>query len=198
MADSNPLSLTDQLAARVKSFCGNLGLSQNKLARLLKVDDGQFSKFLAGKTNISPEKTLKLLQLMNLSSRDLELKFGNPDRITSRITKLQQCRDGQPSLRLDNDGWYPGTGGSGAGTDPVGSTDITGTNANPAREVSDDDELEFLAGLAGLHQSIIDKINAWQARAQVNRVSSTEGTRYTPDNAISSRPGIRGDKFGRK
>jgi hypothetical protein len=198
MSDSSPMSLTDQLAARVKTFCQNSKLTYRQLCKFLSIDEGNFNGFIHGRNGLSAERTLKLLQLMNLSRRDLELKFANPDRLTSRIMKLQECRDGQPSLRLDNDGWYPGTGGNGAGTDPVGSTDITGTNANPARKVPGDDEMEFLAGLAGLHQSIIDKINAWQARAQVNRVSSTERTRYTPDNAISSRPGIRGDKFSRQ
>ena len=50
---------------------------------------------------------------------------------------------------------------SNAGSDPNGSTDITGSNKNPARTAPDDDDSEFLAGLAALHQSIIDKINNW-------------------------------------
>jgi hypothetical protein len=56
-----------------------------------------------------------------------------------------------------NSGYVPQEGGN----DPVGGMpgDITGANVNPARSVPDDNELEFLAGLAGLHQSIIDKIN---------------------------------------
>jgi transcriptional regulator with XRE-family HTH domain len=194
MADSNSLTLGQQLAMRAKTFCNNLGLTQNKLARLLQVDDSQFSRFLKGTANLSSEKTLKLVRLLSCSKRDLELKFGSPERLTSRITKLQES--GRKIIHFDNgDGWVAGQ----SGTDSNGSTDITGTNANPARNVPDADELEFLAGLAGIHQSIIDQINNWQAQTKVvpNKIGSTKSPRYTPDNAISSKPGPRGDKFSR-
>jgi hypothetical protein len=87
-----------------------------------------------------------------------------------------------------NSGYVPQEGGN----DPVGGMpgDITGANVNPARSVPDDNELEFLAGLAGLHQSIIDKINAHQAKASINRDGSTGPVRQI------SRPktaGSRGD-----
>jgi transcriptional regulator with XRE-family HTH domain len=158
MPDSHPLSLNQQLAFRAKTFCSNLGLTQATLARLLSVDDSQFSRFLNGQANLSSEKTLKLVRLMSLTKRDLELKFGSPEKLSARLMHLQQGGKQVAEVvhfAAPNDGWVPGL--SNAGSDPNGSTDITGSNKNPARTAPDDDDSEFLAGLAALHQSIIDK-----------------------------------------
>ena len=149
MSDSHPLSLNRQLAQRAKTFCSNLGLTQSTLAKLLRVDDSQFSRFLRGESNLSSEKTLKLVRLMALSKRDLELKFGSAEKLTARLMHLQE---GSKQLAkvvhfsAPNDGWVPGL--SNAGSDPNGSTDITGSNKNPARTAPDDDDSEFLAGLS--------------------------------------------------
>jgi hypothetical protein len=87
-------------------------------------------------------------------------------------------------------------GGSVAGTGPdPNDGDITSVNENPARSVPDQDELEFLAGLAGLHQKITDKINNWQAQKKLrpNPDGVTQAVRKVGTNAASSRPGSRGD-----
>jgi hypothetical protein len=65
----------------------------------------------------------------------------------------------------------------------------------PARSVPDQDELEFLAGLAGLHQKIIDRINAWQVqqKAKPNPNGVTAGPRKIAVNTASRTPGPRGD-----
>lgn len=92
-------------------------------------------------------------------------------------------------IQLSNDGWVAGTG-------PDSSDgDITSVNKKPARTVPDADELEFLAGLAGLHQKIIDKINAWQSQKtpKPNAAGPTSGPKKVNTNDISSRPGSRGD-----
>ena len=90
MSDSHPLSLNRQLAQRAKTFCSNLGLTQSTLAKLLRVDDSQFSRFLRGESNLSSEKTLKLVRLMALSKRDLELKFGSPEKLTARLCTFKK------------------------------------------------------------------------------------------------------------
>src|ERR1700745_3230053 len=90
MSDSNSLSLNQQLAQRAKTFCSNLGLTQATLARLLRIDDSHFSGFLSGQANLSGEKTLKLVRLMSLSKRDLELKFGSPEKLSARLMHLQE------------------------------------------------------------------------------------------------------------
>jgi predicted XRE-type DNA-binding protein len=61
MADFNPLTLGQQLAMRVRTFCNNLGLPQNKLAKLLQVDDSQFSRFLSGTANLITAPTRPIL-----------------------------------------------------------------------------------------------------------------------------------------
>lgn len=149
MSDPHPLSLSQQLAQRAKTFCSNLGLTQSTLARLLKIDDSQMSGFLNGQANLSSEKTLKLVRLMSLSKRDLELKFGSPEKLTARLMHLQESgRELAEVVRFaaPNGGWVPGL--SNAGSDPNGSTDITRSNKNPARTAPDDDDSEFLSGLS--------------------------------------------------
>ena len=108
MSDSHPLSLNQQLAQRAKTFCSNLGLTQSTLARLLKIDDSQFSRFINGQANLSSEKTLKLVRLMSSSKRDLELKFGSPEKLTARLMHLQESgRELAEVVRFaaPNDGW---------------------------------------------------------------------------------------------
>jgi predicted XRE-type DNA-binding protein len=184
MSDSNALSLNQQLAQRAKTSCSNLGLTQSALAALLKIDDSQCSRFLRGQANLSSEKTLKLVRLMSLSKRDLELKFGSPEKLTARLMHLQV--KGQP-LKLSNDVWIAGTG-----PDP-NDGDITSVNDNPARSVPDAAELDFLAELGGLHRQIIDKINNWQQAQQKARPNANGSTGPT---RLISRPktaGPRGD-----
>lgn len=114
MTDSNALSLSQQLALRVQKFCNNLGLTQAKLAKLLKVDDSQFSRFLAGKVNLSAEKTMKLMQLMSLTTRDLELKFGWPEKLNAKLHLQESGRKVGNILKFDsNGGWVPAEGMSG-------------------------------------------------------------------------------------
>jgi transcriptional regulator with XRE-family HTH domain len=194
MPDSNPVSLVEQLAARTKSFLNANNLTQKELARFLRIDKANFSKFLNGTAGLNAETTLQLVRLMSLNKRDLALKFGEPDRTRARLMYLQES--GTP-LHFDaNEGWYPGT--DGAGVDPNGSTSIVETNKNPARVAPTDDDLEFLAGLATLYQSIIDKINARQAvKGKVNKSGETESPRKIGGNADSSKPGPRGDLFSR-
>ena len=89
-------------------------------------------------------------------------------------------------MELSNDGWV-----AGVGPDP-NDGDITDVNNNPARSVPDAAELEFLAGLSGLHQQIIDKINNWQTQQKAH--PDPNGT-TGPARQITrpKTPGPRGD-----
>lgn len=189
----NPDTLLLQLSRRVENVLKATGVSQRKLARWLKTDEAHIANFLAGRTGLSAEKSLKLMQILNTTRSQLEAKFGSP--VTSRILHLQSS-DSQAMTLDSNGGWVPGL--AGAGSDPDGSTNIVSTNKNPARQPPDPDELEFLAGLAGLHQQIIDKINGRQAmKGKVNRDGATESGRKVNSNDKSSSPGSRGDMLSR-
>jgi predicted XRE-type DNA-binding protein len=189
-------TLLNQLAARVKTFLSQNNLSQKEVCRLLHLDRGNFSKFIRGEVGLGAESTLALVRLMNLSKRDLELKFSAPEKTRAAIVSLQECGR-KIQLASDGGSWVPGL--VDGGPDPNDSTAITGTNANPARTAPDDDDWEFLAGLAGLHQEIIDRINARQAqKARPNPNGSTEPTRHIDDNTKSRTPGPRGDRFSRR
>jgi transcriptional regulator with XRE-family HTH domain len=193
MADSNPLSLNQQLAQRAKTFCSNLGLTQNKLARLLKVDDSQFSRFLNGQANLSAEKTLRLVRLMSLGRRHLELKFGSPEKLTGRLMHLQES--GRELAKVvqfttPNDGWLPGRGmdpnDSGDDITTVRSTDSQGDDPGY------DDLTRTLAQVQALHMQAISTIEDYEARqcARVNATGSTDPARQI---SRPKTPGPRGD-----
>jgi hypothetical protein len=63
-----------------------------------------------------------LMRLMNLNRRDLALRFGKPERTTSRIMSLQEQKT--PVTQFSNSGYVLWDGGT---TDPNDSTDITNT-----------------------------------------------------------------------
>lgn len=154
-----------------------MGLSQRAIAKLLKLDQGHLSKFLAGEAGLSSEMALKVLRLTKLTRKDLALKFGRPEKTTAKIMSLQESGR---VIKLDYSGsWVPGL--EDAGTDP--------------NDDGTDDEQEFLDEIAGMHQAIVDKITARQDRSVVN-AGSTEGTRR-----VSSDPkaggGTRGDEYPR-
>jgi transcriptional regulator with XRE-family HTH domain len=179
-------SLIQQLGARTKTFLHSTNLSQKELARILRVDKSNFNKFLSGQAGLSAETTLALVRLMNLSKRDLALKFGEPERTRA---KLLHWQENGKLTHLSIDGWVAGTG-----PDP-NDADITDVNNDPARSALTDDDLEFLAGLAAMHKAIIDKIDARQVqKARVNKSGSTESPRSVDTNRRSSLPGPKGDQ----
>jgi transcriptional regulator with XRE-family HTH domain len=215
------LSLTDQLAQRAKTFATNTGLSQRKLARLLKIDESHFSKFLNGQTNLSAESTLALLRLTSMTKQQLELEFSNPERLTSRIMNLQE--EGRPTefneshfidrKHLDQKlgkrpeshfqhfySGFQGEGGywvakEGGSDDPNDTTGIDNTpkmNGDPCG----DDFLDTLRQVDNFHrlarEAIADYISQAQ-KAKVNKTGSTEGNRTV--DSKSTKPGPRGDAF---
>ena len=143
--------------------------------------------FLAGRKGLSTSSTMRLLQLINANKVELQAKLSGKTS-GSQIAHFQS--EGKP-MRLSNEGWIAREGDSAADPNNWGD-DITSVNNNPARTVPDQDELEFLAGLAGLHQKIIDKINNWQAqqKAKPNANGSTGPARQI---SRPKTPGPRGD-----
>jgi hypothetical protein len=181
--------LLTQLAERCRTFSAGTGISLNRMAAIVGVEKTNFSAFVNGRVGLSAKSTIKLLQLLNLTKREVEMKLAK------RAVHIEHFQESGQPMRLSDDGWVAQEDGGGG---DHGTTSTTGTNANPARSVPDAEELEFLAGLAGLHQAIIDKINARQvAKARVN-TGPTESVRRATDNADSSRPGPRQPKFSRK
>jgi hypothetical protein len=182
--------LLTQLAERCRTFSAGTGISLNKMARLIGIEPANFSAFVNGRIELSSRSTIKLLQLLSLSKSQVEAKLG------VKNVQIAHYQQNGVQMQLDSGGsWVPGL--IGGDQDPNGSTDIGSTNKNPARSVPDAAELEFLAGLAGLHQKIVDKINNWQAqkKARPNPNGSTEPARKISDNTTSRTPGPRGDLF---
>lgn len=189
---SDTLSLTDQLAARVSKFLAATSLSQKELARLLRIEKSHFSRFLSGKVGLSAETTLKLLQLMSLSPRSLQLKFGNPEKTQARLLHLQE---NGTQMRLDSGGsWVPGQ----SGDDPNGTDDVTGVRTALDLPNADDyqqETIDFLKDQKNIHRSAIKAIDDYLAGIQKGKVNSgpTSPARRINDNDTSSKPGPRGD-----
>jgi transcriptional regulator with XRE-family HTH domain len=180
-------SLTDQLASRVKGWATNIGISQKELATLLDIDPGNLSGFLNGRNGLSAERVLKLMRLMNLNRRDLALRFGKPERTTSRIMSLQE--QGTPVTQFSNSGYVLWDGGT---TDPNDSTDITNT-PKVNGETTGDSLLDCLRQVDLIHKQarevIADYISKNPPKGKINREGPTEPMRHVPDNSDSSRSG---------
>jgi plasmid maintenance system antidote protein VapI len=186
------LSLTQQLAERTKTFIARSGLTQKELAKLLKVDKGNFSKFLSGQVGLNSDTTLQLVRLMNLSPRSLQLKFGQPEQTRARLLHLQE--NGK-QMRLSNDGWVSGQ----SGTDP---NDTTGIDATPSARDTDgssdylDKIIPFLKQQQEIYREAIGHIDDYLAnvqRVKINRQGPSEAPRRISDSDASSHPGSRGD-----
>ena len=180
MPDSNFLSLTQQLGQRAKTWCTNLGLTQGTLARFLRIDESQMSRFLRGEANLGSDKLLQLVKLLSLSKRDLQLKFGSPGKLTSRLMHLQEGgRKIAKVVRFDNgDGWVPGL----SGTDPNDSSDDITTVRSTGSQGDDpesDDLTRTLAQVQALHRQAIQIITDYETRqkAKPNPNGSTGPTR---------------------
>lgn len=166
----NPLSLTIQLANRLKTFATNLGLSQRQISKILKLDESHLSRFLDGKAGLSAEMTLKVLRLTSVTKKELALKFGKPEKLSAKITGLQQA--GHP-MRLDV-GWVP----------QVGKDNDPDNNSPSIIDDPDDDSTEyFLKNQIAIHQAAIAAISDYLnkapkvPKARVNPGPTTEGSR---------------------
>jgi transcriptional regulator with XRE-family HTH domain len=180
-------SLLTQLSHRVQAFIAATGISQRKLAKLIKTDETHLSAFLAGKTGLSAEKSLKLLQLLNSSRSQLEMKLGR----SATTAIIEHFQSSESQMKLSYGGSVAREGGGG---DPVGSVTNTPTARDRANAAID---LAFLTGQRELYRSAIaavdgtiDKIT----KAHPN-LSSTEPARKIDDNTASRTPGPRPDRF---
>ena len=114
MNTSSP-SLQNQLLARVAKFQKQFpNITQSEIARHCGIGEANFSAAIAGRRGLSANSCLKLHTLLSLPRHQVMSKFSTPVR-SGKIVNFQSR--GQ-TMHLDNDGWYPGTGGTGAGSDP--------------------------------------------------------------------------------
>jgi len=183
--------LLTQLSHRVQAFIAATGISQRKLAKLIKTDESHLSAFLAGKTGLSAEKSLKLLQLLNASKAQLEMKLGR-SVTAATITHLQT--NGRPMTLDTGGGWVSGQ----AGDDPNNTSDITGTwksNGKP----SGDDIIDCLRQVQNIHRTAIQAIDDYIASTQKSKPNAggvTAGPRKIGSNDTFRKSGPRGDMLG--
>jgi hypothetical protein len=79
-------------------------------------------------------------------------------------------------MQLDNDGWYPGADGSGAGQDPNDGRTIDDTpDADSSGPVWDQDLIDSLRETRGIHRQAIKAIHKYinQANASAGIVTPT-------------------------
>ena len=154
---ASPLLL--QIKDRTTAFLKTAGITQAQLCRYLAIDHSSLSQFLSGTKGLGPSVTIKLCQTLALSHTEVAAKFSAPVR-NSRILNLQQSTQGAPTrMRLDNEGWYPGTGESGAGVDPYDPNSNTIDNTPSADTTGpawDQDLIGVLREARGLHNLRLD------------------------------------------
>ena len=122
------------------------------MARAIAMTEANYSSFLSKKRGLSAESTCLLLKFINLPKQQAVAKFSRSP-ITSKVMLLQE--KGR-SMRFDNDGWYPGADGSGAGQDPNDRRTIDDTaDADTTGPVWDQDLIDSLRETRGLHRQAI-------------------------------------------
>jgi transcriptional regulator with XRE-family HTH domain len=199
MAESTPDLLT-QLSSRVRSFLAATGLSQRKLAKMIKTDEAHLANFLAGRSGLSAEKSLKLMQILNSTRSQLEAKFARK-AVTSRILELQES--GQP-MKLDASGSWVAKEGGDWGSDPNNSTSID--NTPTARDLPGADDyqqrtIDFLKDQQNIYRKAIAEIDSYLnkvQKARPNANGSTESPRTVTTNVRSSTPGPKPDLFAKQ
>jgi plasmid maintenance system antidote protein VapI len=177
-------TLLNQLISRTKTFKEKTGLTFKQIGRLTGLSEQHVCDLLAGRKGLNAEATLQLWKLTKASKAEVQMKLSTKN--VPHIEHYQANGQAQP-MRFDGSGWV-----AGLGPDP-NDGNITDVNQNPARSVPDAAELEFLAGLAGLHQQIIDKISNWQQAQQKARPNPNGSTGPTRQISRPKTAGPRGD-----
>jgi hypothetical protein len=130
------------------------------MASAIKMSDGNYSAFLAGRRGIGAETTCLLLKFIAMRKPEAVATFTKPAP-TSRIMLLQE--QGR-KMRLDvNDGsgWLPREGST---DDP----NDTGT----IDDTPDNETLDTLRSLRGVHRKIIRVLNDYINAAKINQGST--------------------------
>jgi plasmid maintenance system antidote protein VapI len=149
--------LLNQLADRVRSFSAGTGVSLNRIAKLIETDTSNFSAFVNGRAGLSATSVCRLLELLNFSKRQLEIKL-NAKPIQIRHAQ----KEGAP-MRFDAGWWIPAEDST---DDPVNSTSIDNTVAP-----SGDDITDTLRQVDDYHRQAREAIAAWFANAQKGTVN---------------------------
>jgi plasmid maintenance system antidote protein VapI len=139
--------LLTQLAERCRTFSAGTGISLNKIAKMVGVETTNFSTFINGRCGLSAKATIKLLRVLNLSRREVEMK------LSARNVQIKHLQRDGALMHLDNDGWV-----AGVGTDPVDSGDITTPKAGG--DPSGDDLIDVLHQVDNFHKQAREGLRA--------------------------------------
>jgi plasmid maintenance system antidote protein VapI len=122
---SDTPSLLQQLANRAKRFHSSTNISQAAMAKAIRVAEGNYSKFLAGKRGLSAESTCSLLTLINMPAQQAIATLTQKP-LSSTVMQLQESGkrlkfNSSAALKLDSTGLID-TGSSISST-PAGPPD---------------------------------------------------------------------------
>src|ERR1700730_6417186 len=177
-------SLLQQLASRAKLFHANTGISQALMAKAIGLENGNYSAFLSGKRGIGAESTCLLLKFIGVPKREAIARFSK----AAPKAKVMLLQEQGRRMRLANDGWYPGTGGSGAGQDPNDGRTIDDVPNADTESNWDQALIDTLREVRGYHRKAIRSINQYIVQSKVNRDGSTPGTaqRFSTNRFLNS------------
>ena len=161
-------SLQTQLLARVKTFQETFpSITQADIGRHCGIGEANFSAAIAGRRGLSANSVLQLHRLLSLPKHEVIAKFNQPIR-SAKFVNFQSLGR---SMHLDNDRWYPGTDGSGAGQDPNDATDSGIDNAPDAdttAPVWDQALIDTLREVRRIHRQAYRAIQVYIAKAKTN------------------------------
>jgi hypothetical protein len=157
------------------------------MAKAIGLENSNYSAFLSGKRGIGAESTCLLLKFIAMPKTEAIARFSSKPHPTAQILNLQER--GQSKMRFDNDGWYPGTGGSGAGSDPndtVGRSVDDTPDADTSMDVAA--TVATLRQVRSLHRKAIRAINQYIVQSKVSDGSQTPNTgqRFSARNVLKA------------
>jgi transcriptional regulator with XRE-family HTH domain len=187
--------LLSEIAERTRTFSAGTGVSLNKIARMIGVEPGNFSAYMNERIGLSAKATVKLLQLLNLTKRQVEEKLAVKAVNIAHLQKggrevAETLRFAAPPAKQFE--WVPGL----SGQDPNGSTDITST-ITARDELNADDYLAQTIAMLRDQQQILRQadahIEAWILNAQKAHPNPNGSTGPARQISRPKTPGPRGD-----
>jgi hypothetical protein len=190
--------LLREIAQRTRTFSAGTGVSLTKIAKLIDVEPGNFSAFVNHRIGLSAASTVKLLQLLNLTKRQVEESWPlnlSLSPIFRRPEKRWPSRSVLPLHRQNN---------LTHGCQHFLAKTLTGPMTLPRlkrRYLPNADDyqqktIDFLRDQQNIHRSAIKAIDDYLAgvqRGKVNITGTKGPARSVPSNTTSRTPGQRGD-----
>lgn len=187
--------LLREIAQRTRTFSGATGVSLAKIAKLIGVEPSNFNAFIHGRIGLSAKPTTKLLQLLNLTKRQVEEKLAIKPVTIAHFQEggKQLSETVRFSAPPPNAGWVAREGETDDPNSAGGDISTVRSIGSEGGDSSGDDLIDVLRQVDLFHKQAREAIAAWfanNAKATVNQDGSTGPARQI---SRPKTPGPRGD-----